>query len=139
MMKQISYSDIDSILKPWAAAHRLIVLTDCKGEETRAMFHVDQWGDQYELYAVPDWKTENTAVTVGADLTKRGNKKHTFFRERRQFHHRQSVALTDLDDALDKAWNKIGQWSAQTQSRQSAEPSPSPYSSPAAGSESGEA
>ena len=119
-MKQISYSDIDIVLRPWAVAHRLNILTDCKGEETRAMFLVDPWGDEYELYAVPDWDNNKTAVAVGADLIKRGNKKHTFYRERKEYHHRQSVTLTDLGDALDEAWETIERWSAQTQNKRSA-------------------
>ena len=106
----ISYRDIDRVLLPWAATHELHVYIDCKGEETRAMLFVDKVGDEYEIYAIPDYEAKSELIAVGCDLRKRGNKKHTFFRERAKFHFRKSIGLEDLRDTLDEAWSVIQQW-----------------------------
>ena len=113
-MKKISYKDIDEVLLPWSARHNLHVYTECKDEETRDMIFMDQWGDQYEIYAIPDYETGDERVAVGADLCKRGDKNyHAFYRERKEYHFRTSVDLPNLANALDGAWKVTQQWGAQ--------------------------
>jgi len=109
-MNEITYKDIDLVLVPWAAAHKLHLFTECKDEETRAMILTDQWGDQYELYAVPDWQALKTMVRVGADLTKRGTKKHTFYRERKQYHFLKTIEYSKLSETLDEALDQTTKW-----------------------------
>ena len=89
------------------------VYTEYKGEEVRSISAVDKWGDQYGLYAVPDCENGNKTVAVGADLEKRANKQHTFYRERKQYHFRKSVDVSALKDTLDEAWLTTNGWSEQ--------------------------
>jgi hypothetical protein len=112
MKTEIAYNDIDAVLLPWARDHGLHVFTECKDEETRAIVLTDEWGDQYELYSVPDHETQESLVAVGADLVKRTGKAHTFYRERKQYHFRQTGDLTELARLLDRALAKATEWGA---------------------------
>jgi len=112
-MKEITFKDIDPILLPWAKKHNFHIFTECKDEEIRSMIVVDTWGDQYGIYATPDWENGNATVAVGADLDKRGNKKHTFYRERKQFHFRKSVELKCLERTLEDALESTKAWGAE--------------------------
>src|SRR6478736_5631851 len=89
------YRELDPALKPWAASHGLQISTRHRSEEVRSMSVVDDLGDIYQLFATPELD-EPQAVTVGAALIKRGTKKHTFFRERRNFDFRTKVPLDGL-------------------------------------------
>jgi hypothetical protein len=106
-MKEITYDEIDRVLFPWARAHQISVFTEHKDEPVRAMLFLDQWGDQYEMYAIPDWENGNKTVAVGADLNMRGDKKHTFYRERKRYYFKKSIPLVHLASTLDEAWNVV--------------------------------
>jgi hypothetical protein len=112
-MNPISYNDIDQTLLPWAAERGLHVYTECKGEEVRHMIFVDQWGDQYGLYAIPDYDNGNKTIAVGADLEKRASKMHTFYRERKQYHFRKSTDLSAYRENLDAVWRLTNEWGQQ--------------------------
>jgi hypothetical protein len=109
-MNEITYKDIDQILLPWAERHKLHIFTEYKDEEIRSLIVVDQWGDQYGIYAIPDGENGNKTVAVGANLDSRGGKKHTFDRERKQFHFRKSVELPYLEMALNEALELTSAW-----------------------------
>lgn len=122
-MKEITYNSIDTILLPWARKHDFHVFTECKDEEIRSMIVVDASGNQFGIYAIPDWENGNKTVAVGADLDKRGGKKHTFYRERKQYHFRKSVDLENLGKTLEevleitKAWgDKINETASSPKS-----------------------
>lgn len=117
-MKTITYSDIDVVLLPWAKAHHLTVYTECKDEPVRTVLFVDSRGDQYSIYAIPDWNNHNETVRVGADLEKRGNKKHTFYRERIKYHFQKSVALSELVSTLEEAWAAVVAWGESSREAQ---------------------
>jgi len=106
----ITFKDIDAILIPWAKKHDLHIYTKHKDEEVRTMIFIDQWGDEYHLYAIPDFENSNREIVVGADLSNRADKKHTFYRERKSCHFRKPVALDVLASALNEAWNVIQEW-----------------------------
>ena len=74
---------------------------------------VDDLGDIYQLFATPELD-EPQSVTVGAALIKRGTKKHTFFRERRNFDFRTKVPLDGLSSGLDSAWGRVQLWIEQS-------------------------
>ena len=124
-MNEITYKDIDSILFPWAKKHSFHVFTECKDEEVRSMILVDCWGDQYGIYSIPDWENGNETVAVGADLDKRGSKKHTFYRERKQFHFRKSVELKNLENTLEEALELTRAWGTKN-NEDAAPPSEAP-------------
>lgn len=112
------YSDIDAILKPWAASRSLHIFTEHKEEEVRIMIIVDDAGDTYHLYAGPDPEDPNYPDTrlasVGVSLAQRGNKKyHAFYRERRRFSFAQTVPLSQLSAALDASWQRLHEWIAE--------------------------
>jgi hypothetical protein len=109
-MKNITYKDIDPILLPWAAKNNFQVFTECKDEEIRSIIVVDKCGNEYGIYAIPDGENDNKSVAVGADLHERGGKKHTFYRERKQFHFRKSVALEYLEKTLEEAFELTRAW-----------------------------
>ena len=113
-MKEITYKDIDPILLPWAKKHNFHVFIECKDEEIRSIIVVDTSGNQYGIYAIPDWENGNKTVAVGADLDKRGGKKHTFYRERKQHHFRKSVDLKNLETTLEEALEITKAWKTQT-------------------------
>ena len=102
----LQHSDLDSILSPWAARHRLHLYTDCKGEEVRIVPIVDDAGDTYHIYARPD---KNAQVAIGADLITRAGR-HAFFRERQRFHYLQLVPLSALASSLDAALEQVQSW-----------------------------
>lgn len=111
----MKYSDIDPILLPWAAKRSLQVATSCKDEEIRTIIVVDDSGDTYHLYAVPNPKDTNypdsALATVGVSLSKRGDKKyHAFYRERIRFTFEQTVSLNQISSALDAVWKKLHDW-----------------------------
>jgi hypothetical protein len=109
-MNVISFKDIDQVLIPWAKERNLHIYKEYKDEEVRSMIFVDKWGDVYQLYSIPDFENNNMSVAVGADLSNRGDKKHTFFRERREYHFRKSVALVNMASTLDEAWRTVQEW-----------------------------
>ena len=112
------YSDIDPILRPWAESRSLYLYTRQHDEQTRVMAVVDDAGDTYHLWAIPDPKDPDypdaSLATVGVSLIKRGDKQHhAFYREARQFTFRQSVSLSQVSTALDEAWQRVNEWIAQ--------------------------
>ena len=106
----LKHGDLDPILGPWAARHRLHLHTNCKGEEVRSVAVVDDAGDAYHIYARPD---ESGQVAVGADLVAR-SERHAFYRERRRFHHLQLVPLSALASSLDAALEQVECWISQS-------------------------
>jgi hypothetical protein len=74
---------------------------------------VDDEGGVYQLFATPEFDDPD-AITVGSGLIKRGSKKHTFYRERRNFDFRTKVSLDDLSSALDSAWEQTQLWISQS-------------------------
>ena len=74
---------------------------------------VDRKGDQYGIYAIPDWENNNRTIAVGSDLHSRGNKTHTFYRERKKYHFRKSVELSNLKEGLNEAWEMTQKWMAE--------------------------
>ncbi len=58
----LSYADLDPILSPWVARHRLHPYTDCKGEEVRIVAVGDDAGDSYHIYARRDESAANRGV-----------------------------------------------------------------------------
>lgn len=109
-MNEITFKDIDPILLPWAKKNNFKVFTECKDEEIRSMIVVDKWGDEYGIYAIADGENGKMTVAVGADLHGRGGKKHTFYRERKQFHFRKSVELEYLEKTLVEALDLTRAW-----------------------------
>lgn len=109
----LRYRELDPILEPWAERHGLQISTRHRSDETRTMIVVDDAGDTYHLFAIPDYQQPNL-TSVGGVLVNRGTKKHTFSRERRQFDFRQSVSFRDVPAALDSAWQRVQEWIAQT-------------------------
>jgi hypothetical protein len=103
---------MDPILTPWAAARGLYVATRHHNFEVRSMPVVDDSGDIYQLFATPELDDPH-AVIVGAALIKRGTKKHTFSRERRNFDYRTKVSLDELESGLDTAWKHVQLWIEQ--------------------------
>ena len=99
----LQHSDLDSVLLPWVAHHRLHLYTDCKGEEVRTVSIVDDAGDTYHIYARPD---DSGQVAVGADLVTRAGR-HAFFRERQRFHLVQLSPLSALASSLDAALEQV--------------------------------
>ena len=77
------------------------------------MVVVDDLGDIYQLFASPELDVPR-AVTVGAALIKRGTKKHTFYRERRNFDFRTTISLDELSSGLDSAWELVQLWISQS-------------------------
>lgn len=73
---------------------------------------VDDAGDIYQLFATPDCDDLNS-ITIGAALIRRGTKKHTFYRERRNFDYRRKVNLGGLASALDEALGFVSVWISQ--------------------------
>jgi|GEM_PF-3515493 len=85
------------------------------------MIVVDKWGDEYGIYAIPEWENGNKSVAVGADLHERGGKKHTFYRERKRFHFRKSVELDYLEETLEEALPLTKSWGTKNNEVESAE------------------
>ena len=106
----LNYAELDPVLSPWVARHRLHLYTDCKGEEVRNVAVVDDAGDTYHIYARPD---ERSQVAVGADLVTRAGR-HAFFRERQRFHHLPIVPLSGLASSLDTALEQVQSWIIQS-------------------------
>ena len=109
-MSNVLFSKIDLFFLPWAASHELPVYTQAKGEETRAVLPVDGAGNEFEIWAVPEFRPDGSEVSVGAALRRRGNKQHTFFRERKNYHFCASVPEIDTGKALAEAWNMVKAW-----------------------------
>ena len=109
----VRYPELDPILQPWALRHGLMFATRYRDDEVRSMEVVDDFGDSYQLFAAPEFDDPG-AITVGAGLIKRGTKKHTFNRERRDFDFRKKVFIEELSLALDSAWEKIQFWIEQS-------------------------
>jgi hypothetical protein len=106
----LTYADLDPILSPWVARHRLHLYTDCKGEEVRIVTVVDDAGHTYHIYARPD---ASGKAAISADLVTRAGE-HAFFRERRRFHHLQLVPLSALASGLDAALEQVQSWIVQS-------------------------
>ena len=109
-MGSISFAEIDEHLQPWARAHSLPVYTEAKGEEIRSVLVIDSAQNQFHIWSIPDFEADYALVRVGAALTSRGNKKHTFHRERRNFVFNTSVPLTQVSTALEQAWLEVVSW-----------------------------
>jgi hypothetical protein len=112
-MPAISYQQIDTIFIPWAKARGLNVYTECKESEIRTTRIYDSQMNEYDLGVSPDYDTDEDLVVVGSCLLKRSDKKHTFYRERKNYDFRSKVALADLESALDESFSWIDRWSAQ--------------------------
>ena len=110
-MRTIRYSEIDLFFSPFAKSKGLAIYTQAKDEETRVVRYVDHRGHEFELWAVPEYRQDMSEVNVGATLIKRGDKKHTFYRERKHYEFRASVPLVDLGEALASAWAAVQGWS----------------------------
>ncbi|MDA8412196.1 MAG: hypothetical protein M0023_00210 [Desulfobacteraceae bacterium] len=113
-MNEITYKDIDLILLPWAETHKLYVMTRYKDEEVRSMTVVDSCCDQYGISAILDRINGKSTVVVGADLLERGAKKHTFHRERQQYHFRKPADLAHLEMTLSEALELTRVWGAES-------------------------
>ena len=101
----MQYSDIDSILQPWAAQRRLHVATMHRDDKVRSMSIVDDAGDTYQLFV----DSAGGAVSVGLVLSSRAGKR-TSSREARRFDFRQTVPAAQLSSALDVAWQRLHTW-----------------------------
>ena len=112
-MPAISYQQIDEIFVPWARARGLNIYTECKDSEIRATRIYDSQMNEYDLGVSPDYDSEEELVIVGSCLLKRSDKKHTFYRERKNYDFRIKVSMSDLGSALDESFSWIDKWSAQ--------------------------
>ena len=112
---RITYQQIDVILFPWAKAHLLNVMTEYKDEEVRSITVVDDFANEFQIYLSPDSDHEETKVNVGADLLRIGSKKHTFHREKKKFHFRETVDLVGLEAVLNRALQLTREWSVEIQ------------------------
>jgi hypothetical protein len=112
-MPAISYQQIDKTLAPWAKARGLHIYTECKDSEIRTTRIYDAQINEYYLGVSPDYDSDEELVVVGAFLLKRSGKKHTFYRERKNYDYRRKVPLADLESALDESISCIDKWSAQ--------------------------
>tara|TARA_B100000614_G_scaffold219189_1_gene205272 strand:+ start:411 stop:794 length:384 start_codon:yes stop_codon:yes gene_type:complete len=110
MNPHVTYSDIDEILKPWASERNLHIYTECKDEEVRVISVLDEHRDEYHLFVHPDYERIEKKVAVGCALLKRHTKKHTFYRERKNFDYRESIILSDLEAALNRSLKQIEKW-----------------------------
>lgn len=109
-MDVISYAQIDEHFRPWAQGHSLPVYTEVGDEETRSVLIVDAAQNEFQIWSVPDYKADCTLVRVGAALLNRGGKRHTFYRERRNFVFDVSVPLAQVPCALEQAWSVVSGW-----------------------------
>ncbi len=105
----IQYSDLDPILRPWAARHGLGFRTLYAEHEVRMAPVVDDMGDIYQLFAEPT-DSPNT-IRVGANLFSRA-KRHAPSRELRQFAWRSSAPFEQLERTLDDALEQVQAWIA---------------------------
>jgi hypothetical protein len=112
-MPAISYQQIDTIFLPWAKTRGLNVYTECKESEIRTTSIYDAQMNEYHLGVSPDYDTDEELVVVGSGLLKRSDKKHTFYRERKNYDFRRKVALADLESALNESFLWIDRWSSQ--------------------------
>lgn len=104
----MQYSELDTILQPWAAQRRLLVATRYRDEEVRSMSIVDDAGDTYQLCVDPT----AGAISVGVVLLSRAGRR-TPSRDARSFDFSQSVPAAELSSALDAAWQRVHTWIAQ--------------------------
>jgi hypothetical protein len=109
-MGNVSFAQIDRFFVPWAEGHGLAVYTQAKDEETRAVVRLDDEGNEFEIWAIPEFRPGFSEVSVGAALRLRGNKKHTFFRERKNYYYCISVSLNETVNALGEAWRVVLLW-----------------------------
>jgi hypothetical protein len=86
------------------------VTTKYQGEETRSNIVVNEVADQCMIYIAPDQDHEKSRIIVGADLIVIGGKKHTFHRERTQYHFKEAVEPADLEKGLDRALQLTMEW-----------------------------
>ena len=112
-MPAISYQQIDTIFVPWAKDRGLNIYTECKDSEIRTTRVYDAQMNEYDLGVSPDYDSDEELVIVGSCLLKRSDKKHTFYRERKNYVFRRKVALADLESALDASFSCIDKWGAQ--------------------------
>jgi hypothetical protein len=113
MNPQFTYSEIDQILMPWAKKLNSNVFTECKDEEIRTISVLDNNRDEYHLFVSPNYETKEKIEIAGSCLIKRHNKKHTFYRERKDFDYRERVDLTELEPALNRCLKQITKWGAE--------------------------
>ena len=109
-MSNVRFSEIDLFFVPWANGHGLEVYSQAKEEETRSVLPVDAAGNEYQIWAIPEFRVEGLEVSVGAALLRRGGKKHTFYRERKNYEFRVSVPLAQTESALSEAWCAVKKW-----------------------------
>lgn len=112
-MTKITYQEIDAILLPWSRKQDLYVMTAYKDEEVRSIIVVNHFGDEFQIYLAPDTDHEETKVIVGADLLRLGAEKHTFYRERKKFHFRETADLADLEAVLNHALQQTREWTLE--------------------------
>ncbi len=103
-MNKVRFSEIDQFFLPWAKSHGLAVYMQVKDEETRTVLSVDSEGNEYQIWAIPEFRPNGSEVSVGAALLRRGNKKHTFYRELKNYEFRVSIPLAQTGSALSEAW-----------------------------------
>jgi len=110
MNLQVTYSEIDEILKPWADERKFHIFTECKDEEVRVISVLDEHRDEYHLFVYPASSAKEKKVAVGCALLKRHTKKHTFYRERKNFDFRECVGVSELEAALNRSLDQIKKW-----------------------------
>lgn len=104
------FAEIDRFFLPWAKSHGLAVYTQARDEEIRSVLSVGVAGSEYQIWATPELPLSESKVSVGAALLRRANKKHTFYRERKNYQFRVSVPLEQSDSALSEALTIIQRW-----------------------------
>lgn len=104
------FERIDDFFIPWAQTHGLQIYTQVKDEETRAVLPVDELGNEFEIWAVPEFRPGSSEVSVGAALLKLGGRKRTFFRTRKHYQFVVSVHGSEVGAALSAAWARVQEW-----------------------------
>ena len=84
-----------------------------KDEEVRSIQIVNKFADVYMMFVTPATGDEEKKIIVGADLLEVGGQKHTFPRQRKDFHFKETVDLAGLEALLDRALLLTGEWATE--------------------------
>src|SRR5687767_10423758 len=97
----MTFSEIDSVLVPWASRRQMQISTQYKDEEVRSMLLVDDQGDTYQL-----WVDRTDPLRVGYMLHDSAAGRVPS-RVLKQYTGRLSCEISELESTLDRAVDQI--------------------------------
>jgi hypothetical protein len=97
----MTFSEIDSVLVPWASRRQMQIFTQYKDEEVRSMLLVDDQGDTYQL-----WVDRTDPIGVGYMLQSSVSGSVPS-RVWKQYSGKLSCEISELETTLDRALDLI--------------------------------